>query len=108
MGASVSATLEVGFGTFCISQWRLTSRLMVSMPQEPVASLDLWYVLAYRRSHVQNGGLTQCLYYLRTLYLMFSSYTTEAYSLIAVYSCVIKYTHTLTYVRQLTAVIRLC
>ena len=92
--ALVSATLEVGSGTFGISQWRLTSRQMVSTSREPVASLDLWYVLVYRCSHIQDVGLTSCLYYPRILYLTFRGYTTKAYSLIAVYSCVIKYTHT--------------
>ena len=71
---------------FGISQWRSTSRQMVSTFREPVTSLDLWYVLVYR-------WLNPIVSIISTKCLTFSGYTTKAYSLIAVYSCVIKSTH---------------
>ena len=87
--------------------WRLTYWQMVSTSREPVASLDLWYVLVYRCSHVQDGGLTQ-MSLLSQNTVTFSGYTPKYIVSSPLLLCNQLHTHTLIYVLQLTAVIKLC
>ena len=85
-------------------KWRLTYWQMVSTSREPVASLDLRYVLVYRCSHVQDGGLTQ-MSLLSQNTVTFSGYTPKHIVSSPLLLCNEIQTHTLVYILHLTAVI---
>ena len=75
-------------------KWRLTYWQRISTFREPVASLNLQYVLVYRCSHVQNGGLTQMsLLFPNTV--TFSGYTPKhiASSPLLLYNQIQTHTH---------------
>lgn len=85
-------------------KWRLTYWQMVSPSRQPVASLDLRYVLVYRCSHVQDGGLTQ-MSLLSQNTVTFSGYTPKHTVSSPLLLCNEIQTHTLVYILHLTAVI---
>ena len=73
-------------------KWRLTYWQMVSTSREPVASLDLWYVLVYLHSHIPDGALTQ-MSLLSQNTVTFSGYTPKHIVSLPLLLCNQIYTH---------------